>query len=879
MVTKKRGFLMVTLLPLAGWCGGATFGMGGKLTLDGGLEIKGAAYSAGWTESVIASGFAFPDAKGACAFTLRLPDAATVKGRAVVTPAAEGAVHAVYTFTPQTDMTLNALFVSLRLPAAAWGGGQWSADAESGALPAARAGNSVFSGTVRTLACVSAAGERISLAFDAPTPVLIQDDRAWTETFSLRLGNNGEKKYAKGQPLTVAFTLRTQNPLALAYARPVVVRAGGEWAALDNEREIVPGSALDFSRMGFTDAPAGKHGWLKAVGPHFEFEKKPGAPQRFYGVNLCNTANFPSEEQAEALAERFARLGYNSVRVHHYDNGCVAGTGDPARLNADNMARLDALLAACFKRGLYVTTDLYVSRTVTWRDLGEPRDDWLDKQAFKGLVAVYEPAFRNWAAFARAFLTHVNPRTGRRYADEPGMPFIALINEGAIGYRDAGFLGHPATKAAWQAWAKEHGARFGALPDAPPADMSGRPGAACAAFIADIEGRMVTRMKAFLRDEIGCRALISNDNCGAHYTPAQAVRGALYDYVDDHFYVDHPRFPEPPRWRLPSACGNANPARAASPQPCQTAFTRLADKPFTVSEFNFAAPGMYRGAGGIMTGAMAALQDWSAVWRFAYSHSLDNLFSRETAVGYFDVGTDPLGQASERASLCLFLRGDLPPAEERLAYAVNDPGTNAVRVAPPWSRAAWSAQVATFTGDAPPSGWRGVAWGADRPPAATNRPCAFALDRARGAFTLDTPRTCGGFAESGRIAAGPLTADIRGAPATVWVSALDRAPVPASARLLLTHLTDVQNTGITYADAERKILLDWGTPPCLVRVGSAALSLALDAPERYTVYALATSGRRLGKVSARVEDGKLRFTAAVADAGGARMLYEIVQEK
>ena len=36
------------------------------------------------------------------------------------------------------------------------------------------------------------------------------------------------------------------------------------------------------------------------------------------------------------------------------------------------------------------------------------------------------PAFENWASFARDFLLHENPYTGRRYVDEPGMPLLCL---------------------------------------------------------------------------------------------------------------------------------------------------------------------------------------------------------------------------------------------------------------------------------------------------------------------------------------------------------------------------------------------------------------------------------------------------------------------
>ena len=45
-----------------------------------------------------------------------------------------------------------------------------------------------------------------------------------------------------------------------------------------------------------------------------------------------------------------------------------------------------------------------------------------------------------------------------------------------------------------------------------------------ALFVVEAEAKMVARMRAFLRDEIGCRALLSNYNCGTHY---QTLTGTL----------------------------------------------------------------------------------------------------------------------------------------------------------------------------------------------------------------------------------------------------------------------------------------------------------------------------------------------------------------
>lgn len=887
--------LLAATLPLAGYCGEAVVSTGGTLKLESpAVEINGALFTAGWKKSVSGGGKAAPDEKGACAFTIKASDKETVAGKVEVTPAADGAIHAAYTLTPKATMVLNGLYVGCHFSTGKLAGGQWKADGKEGVFPEKRGTLSIFSGKVKQLEIAFPApqSERLTWVFDTPTPVLIQDDRQWGETFGFRLGNNGAKTYSNGVPYRVAFTLKAQAPLTVVYDRPVTLQANDEWIPLAYEKEIVPGSALDFSGMGFADAPAGKYGRLSAKGPHFEFEKKPGVPQRFYGVNFCATANFPSAAQAEQLADRLVRLGYNSIRIHHYDNGCVQGSQDSVTLNPEQMAKLDGFIAACIKRGLYVTTDLFVSRKVTWRQIGIAREGQVEMQVFKALIAVYEPAYQNWAAFAKAFLTHVNPQTGRRYADEPGLPFMVMINEGSIGYGAQEARETPAMQAAWAAWLKEKqskDASFADLPAKMPLNMSGKAGSAVALFIADTEAKMITRMKAFLRDEIGCHALISNYNCGTHYLPLQPVSEALYDYVDDHFYVDHPHFLEK-KWSLPSRCGNENPLTSGCRTPCNVAFTRLADKPFAVSEYNFSGPGMFRGVGGIMTGAMGALQDWSALWRFAYSHRLENMFDGEGTAGYFDVSTDPLSQASDRASLCLFLRGDLAPASQKVAVSLPQREVcglkeNAMSVSPAWSGAAWNAQVATCSAEPALPDWRvipcGEAYSSNAVTAIaslTNSSGALAIDQARGSFTIVTTRTAGGFAETGSIHAGPLKIELSGAPATVWVSALDSAPLVTSGRLLLTHLTDVQNTGVRYAERARKTLLAWGKLPYLVRAGQAEVSLALKTPEAYTVYALATNGRRVEKVPTKVSDEKLCFTASVANKKGARMLYEIVRE-
>ena len=169
-----------------------------------------------------------------------------------------------------------------------------------------------------------------------------------------------------------------------------------------------------------------------------------------------------------------------------------------------------------------------------------------------------------------------------------------------------------------------------------------------------------------------------------------------FDYVDDHFYTAHPQFIEKP-WNLPSRCDGASPAAEGALGGRGNAFVRLLDKPFTITEFNYAAPFRYRGEGGLLTGALAALQDWSGLWRFAYSHSRDNLFTPRP-LAYFDLAADPLNQAADRTAMLLFRRADVQPAPHAVSLLFT-PDTlrdaPAHSVIPPWNNLAWLTRVGT----------------------------------------------------------------------------------------------------------------------------------------------------------------------------------------
>jgi hypothetical protein len=395
----------------------------------------------------------------------------------------------------------------------------------------------------------------------------------------------------------------------------------------------------------------------------------------------------------------------------------------------------------------------------------------------------------------------------------------------------------------------------------------------------------------------------------------QAAR-ADFEYVDDHFYVDHPRFLEQP-WRLPSRCPNTSPIAAGAPGGRHLAFVRLLDKPFTCSEYNYSGPGRFRGVGGILTGCLGALQGWDVIWRFTYSHSKENL-AAPGRINYFDIAADPLNQAAERAALCLYLRGDMKPAAHTVAIAMTaeeiagKPVRN-VSLSPGWHALALVTRVGTFVskpGAEPPAdivldfspedgeldpyagdtgekvlammrrkGWLEGNVTDLAKNIIQSETGQLTVDAPQDVMVLDTPRTAGGYAPEGQtIQAGPVSVAIEKTDATVWVSSLDGKPIAESRRMILTHLTDLQNTGIHFGEQARQTLHAWGGLPHLVLAGSAKVTIALPKAKSAKVWTLATSGRRLDAVEATLADGRLVVPVSVGGPKGARFLYEIEVE-
>ena len=185
--------------------------------------------------------------------------------------------------------------------------------------------------------------------------------------------------------------------------------------------------AADASFM--LDAPVGKHGFVRAEGARFVTD---AGPIRFNGTNLTGPANFPDHAAADRLASRFAALGINCVRLHYMDTWysnfmderrqCLLADDSKTqrKLSPEQFDKLDCLVAALKKKGIYVNMNLHVGRKIDERDGGV--EGGLTKTVGHFMPRLVELH----REYARDLLTHVNPYTGNAYTDEPAVAMIKI---------------------------------------------------------------------------------------------------------------------------------------------------------------------------------------------------------------------------------------------------------------------------------------------------------------------------------------------------------------------------------------------------------------------------------------------------------------------
>lgn len=224
---------------------------------------------------------------------------------------------------------------------------------------------------------------------------------------------------------------------------------------------------IDLSHL--LEAPAGTHGFVQPTQDgHMQFED--GTPVRFFGTSFGQVNTTPDKKIAEITAKRLARFGVNLVRFHCPDARSSPfidyEKGTSQELDPDALDRYDYFFSELKKNGIYVYFDLLTYREFQpgdgVRDAEKMESHWVN--SMKG-ASMFDPRMIELQKdYATKLLTHKNPYTGLRYADDPALAIVEITNENSLFYLHFGGLLLPPywedVRRLWNQWlVKQYGPR------------------------------------------------------------------------------------------------------------------------------------------------------------------------------------------------------------------------------------------------------------------------------------------------------------------------------------------------------------------------------------------------------------------------------------
>lgn len=448
------------------------------------------------------------------------------------------------------------------------------------------------------------------------------------------------------------------------------------WYVLDTRPDLYSGHYVDWSSL--LDAPAGKHGFIKVVNGKETFED--GTVPKFFGVNMTAEFCFPTKAKADSLAERFAKMGCNLVRLHHMDAPWASrnlfGPGDGSttrKLDPERMEQLDYMIAAFKKKGIYLYLDLLVHRQF------KPYDVQAAATAENGgkQVAVFDDKIIELQKeFNQQLFAHVNKYTGLKYSDDPVFIGSELVNETWAGGQWQGdcltpyyakimdekfqkspfYAGKPRTIIRQLSSYEFYSAQK------LTAENKNSDSVNTMKFLLDLESKYIEGMTAHLRS-VGVKYPVAYTNMPFSFTGLLKSKSKA-DIIINNSYWSHP-------WDF--SLGVLSPTFIQSQLYkhktnliVENANYNVKGKPFMITEWTSCYPNPHRCDGIPLMAAYGALQGWQNYTQFAMSDDANGA----SGLSPFGVANDPVHMAQWVVGVPMLLRGDIKEAKGLVRHEI-----------------------------------------------------------------------------------------------------------------------------------------------------------------------------------------------------------------
>jgi hypothetical protein len=622
----------------------------------------------------------------------------------------------------------------------------------------------------------------------------------------------------------------------------------------------LPWNEAPVNLSSFLDAPAGKHGFVDIKDGHFVFED--GTPIRFWGVSITGSACFPAHDQSPVIAERLARFGINIVRFQHLDAGWASPSlftlspRQTLRLDAAAFDRLDYFLFQLQNRGIYACLDGLDSRIV------QTGDGVIYPEAIPpgwGNYIHFVPALRFLHKdFLQEFWTHRSPYTKKEYRDTPSIALANLFYEQDVQAFESihpAFL--PDLEEFWSRWCKQQ-----EISPAPTLNLQ-KPDPQVRQFLNNLVKNSSLDMLSFLRS-IGVKCPIGSSDT-LQTMEEMALQNAM-NFTSVH------RLWEPPIGNTPLYSTKS--LVRMDPQKSSTLFSELAvtkikNKPLIVSKWGHPWPNTYRAELPIWMAAMANFQQWNGCITSSYSSLTDQDVS--SIIAPLEHFNDPCFMGLLPAASILFHANEEFQPDPSITIALDE---NRLYSSPPLhpdevlpSRSVHQALIQSeFT--------TATAGGKivdptepitpQKPEKKKTAKTSYIHDSDRALVIINTEQTqafIGNIANSVPSDLPHCEIHTEDEFAVFCLSSLDQTPIPSSQHLLVTLVSQSNNTGFDSQEQEGvHFMTSKGVGPVVLKPRRIRLFIKTRHKNAHIVPIMG-NGDNLDAVPFQIQDGLLSFLA------------------
>lgn len=377
-----------------------------------------------------------------------------------------------------------------------------------------------------------------------------------------------------------------------------------------------------------------------------------------------------------------------------------------------------------------------------------------------------------------------------------------------------------------------------------------------AEFYISLQKNFMENMRSYLRDSLGVTAPITGTN--ALVGIQEGFQHENLDFIDDHSYWDHPTFPgvawDADNWKI----GNQPMSKDANFGAITNAFSgiQMTDKPFTISEYNHAAPNIYRVE---MLPAMVSYGSFhgmDGLMFFEYNNDSDGSLNNDRIGNFFSIHRDNAVMSLFPSSAFAYRYGLVAEAvPTTVSYTQNDIYTSHLI---DYATSRWdkyvpynrrlnlthSIKTSTYSGTVP---FSSAALPVTETDVYHTNTGQTVLNTKSGVLTTATPKyaSISGFLKDNpNTQAGNLTLlNATQFGALTWLSDSEKGLSDADTTFI-TLASRTQNTGMTWNADNTSINTNWGNAPTAQQAISATLRVNINAYS-LRLHTLSATGQSL----------------------------------